>query len=188
MDYQSQKQQLRSEIALQKKSYSPELLLSHSTQIIRKLESLPLFREASCIALYHALPDEVQTTELIEKWHLHKTILLPVIEGENIRFFPYQGKEHQQNGPYGISEPCRDGACPPIASIDLVVVPGIAFDKNLNRMGRGKGYYDRFLTNLTAQKIGLCFDFQLLDTIPTQPFDKKMDLIISEKGIINRQH
>ncbi|MCD7938282.1 MAG: 5-formyltetrahydrofolate cyclo-ligase [Tannerellaceae bacterium] len=188
MDYQSQKQQLRSKIALQKKSYSPELLFLHSQTIIRRLESLPLFHKASCVALYHALPGEVQTAELIEKWYPHKTILLPAIEGNDIRFYSYQGKEQLENGLYGISEPCRNGLCPPLQSIDLAIIPGVAFDRNLNRMGRGKGYYDRFLTNLTAPKIGLCFDFQLLDTIPTQPFDKKMDLIISEKGIINRQH
>jgi 5-formyltetrahydrofolate cyclo-ligase len=63
-------------------------------------------------------------------------------------------------------------------------VPGIAFDRKMNRLGRGKGYYDRFLSKISAPKIGICFDFQLLDKIPAESTDIKMDYIVSENELI----
>ena len=81
-------------------------------------------------------------------------------------------------------EPTDDGTVIPDDDIDMIVVPGIAFDRNRNRLGRGKGYYDRLLSDLKASAVGLCFDFQLKDQIPVEPFDKKVDLVITEKEII----
>ena len=69
----------------------------------------------------------------------------------------------------------------PEEDIDLVIVPGVAFDRQHNRLGRGKGFYDRLLSTLSAPKIGICYSFQLKEHIPTEPFDKKMDLILTEK-------
>ncbi|MCD7929872.1 MAG: 5-formyltetrahydrofolate cyclo-ligase [Tannerellaceae bacterium] len=183
MDTKDFKKQLRKEISIQKKRLSPESLFSLSRQALRQLENSPLFRQAKCIALYHALPDEIQTGEFIEKWYREKTILLPVIEGNDICFYPYTGKESTQTGTYGICEPCRE-SCGNLPAIDLAIIPGIAFDRMGNRLGRGKGYYDRFLTTATVPKVGLCFDFQLMDTIPTEPFDIPVNLIITPTEII----
>ena len=97
----------------------------------------------------------------------------------------YAGKESLKTGVFGILEPSEDCEAVPESEIDLIIVPGVAFDRQLNRMGRGKGYYDRLLSTLQAPKIGICFDFQLQDTVPTESFDKKMDMIITEKEIIN---
>ena len=81
-------------------------------------------------------------------------------------------------------EPVDDGTIISNDDIDLIVVPGVAFDRERNRLGRGKGYYDRLLSQLKASAIGICFDFQLKGQIPTEPFDRKMDLVITEKEII----
>ena len=72
----------------------------------------------------------------------------------------------------------------PESEIDLTIVPGVAFDRQHNRLGRGKGFYDRLLSTLDVPKIGICYDFQLKDQIPAEPFDRKMDLIITEKEIL----
>jgi 5-formyltetrahydrofolate cyclo-ligase len=66
-----------------------------------------------------------------------------------------------------------------LKQIDLVIAPGIAFDKNKNRLGRGKGYYDKYFNGKKITKIGVCYDFQLLENIPVEPFDVKMDKIIT---------
>ncbi|EJW97620.1 5-formyltetrahydrofolate cyclo-ligase, partial [gut metagenome] len=66
---------------------------------------------------------------------------------------------------------------------DIIIVPGVAFDKNRNRMGRGRGFYDRLLSDVNATKIGICFGFQISEDIPVEPFDKKMDMVITEDHI-----
>lgn len=167
-----------------KKSFSKTTLQETSAKIMQRLEETDLFRQASCIALYHAIPGEVQTAEFIEKWYEEKKLLLPVIEGNDLRLLLYTGKDAVKAGVFGILEPTEESQSVAEEEIDLIIVPGVAFDRQHNRLGRGKGYYDRLLSTLKAPKIGICYDFQLLDTIPVESFDKKMDIIVTEKEII----
>lgn len=167
-----------------KKSYGKITLLDFSEKILKQLEETELFRQASCIALYYSIPGEVQTAGFLEKWFEEKQLLLPLVVGDDLRLLPYKGKESLQPGAFGIPEPTDTETTVSEWAVDLIIVPGVAFDRQLNRMGRGKGYYDRLLSTLQAPKIGICFDFQLQDNIPVEPFDKKMDLIITEKEII----
>lgn len=155
-----------------------------SDKILENLERTEVFRNASRVAIYHAIPGEVQTASFIEKWYLTKKILLPVIEGDDLRMLPYTGRESLKAGVFGILEPTLDSPVMSEKDIDLIVVPGVAFDRERNRMGRGKGYYDRLLSTLQAPKVGICFGFQLFPSIPVEPFDKKMDLVITEEEII----
>jgi 5-formyltetrahydrofolate cyclo-ligase len=180
MKLQEAKQALRKDMASLKRSYEKTTLLDLSVKIMSRLEETELFQQASCIALYHALPGEVQTADFIEKWYRHKRILLPVVKGNDLQLFIYTGKESLKNGAFGILEPSEDSTVPK-EDIDLVIVPGVAFDRQHNRLGRGKGFYDRLLSTLSAPKIGICYSFQLKEHIPTEPFDKKMDLILTEK-------
>ena len=147
-----------------KRSYTKTTLLDLSAKIMDRLEETDLFQQASCIALYHAIPGEVQTAGL--------QLLL------------YAGKESLKTGVFGILEPSEDCEAVPESEIDLIIVPGVAFDRQHNRLGRGKGFYDRLLSTLDVPKIGICYDFQLKDQIPAEPFDRKMDLIITEKEIL----
>lgn len=176
---------LRKEIAARKKQFSSEQLNSWSEQIMEKLSTTDLFQQAHCIAIYHALPQEVQTAVFIEKWYQQKKLALPLVQGDDLLFLPYTGKDSIQKGSFGILEPIVTKDSESVESeIDLIVVPGVAFDRQHNRMGRGRGFYDRLLSTLHVPTIGICFDFQLLAEIPTEPFDKKMDLIITENEII----
>lgn len=132
---------------------------------------------------------EVQTAAFIEKWGKRKKIVLPVVDGNDLRMVAYKGPDSLRAGAYGILEPIsgdRESSESRTLEeeIELIVVPGVAFDRRLNRLGRGKGYYDRLLSTLQARKVGICFDFQLEDAIPTEPFDRKMDAILTEKETI----
>lgn len=167
-----------------KRSYKKTTLLDFSEMILKRLEETELFRQASCIALYYSIPGEVQTADFLEKWFDKKQLLLPLVVGDDLRLLPYKGKETLRPGAFGIPEPADQKPTVFESEIDLIIVPGVAFDRQLNRMGRGKGYYDRLLATLQIPKIGICYDFQLQDTVPVEPFDKKMDLIITEKEII----
>lgn len=169
-------------MACLKKKYSPTWLSARSHEALNHLEGLDIFRKAHCIAIYHALPDEVQTAAFIEKWAGEKTILLPLVEGDDIYLFPYKGKHTLTCGVFGIQEPQR---CDPFPEdqIDLMIIPGVAFDRKGNRIGRGKGYYDRLLSTLKAPRIGLCFSFQLMNDIPAEPFDISMNGIVTDQEI-----
>lgn len=180
-----EKQQLRHEIARQKKLYSPEQLQGWSDQLMSLLEQTELFRQAHAVACYHALPGEVQTAAFLERWYRKKRMALPVVQGNDLLLLPYTGPDSVKKGAFGIIEPIVTPQSVSIEKeIDLIIVPGVAFDRRLNRMGRGRGFYDRLLSTLSVPKIGIGYSFQLRDQIPVEDFDKKMDLVITEREII----
>ncbi len=171
------KKELRANIKLLKKQHTKEQLLEQSELILAKLERHPVFRNARIVMLYSALPDEVQTQAFLEKWRHEKKIILPTVVGDDI--IPVELAENTgfAVGDFNILEPQNE---PYTGGYDLIVVPGVAFDRNGNRIGRGRGYYDRFLCkHLDVKRIGICFDFQLVDKVPTEPNDIKMDEVIS---------
>lgn len=171
------KKELRALIKTLKKQHTKEQLLEQSEKITAKLEKHPDFIRAERIMLYSALPDEVQTRAFLEKWHLKKTIILPTVVGDDIIPVEYAKDTRFAVGDFNIMEPQND---PYTGDFDLIVVPGVAFDNKGNRIGRGRGYYDRFLSHhLDVKRIGICFDFQLVDEVPAEPFDIRMDEVIS---------
>lgn len=171
------KKELRAQIKVLKKQHTKEQLMEQSERILAKLEQHPDFVKAEKIMLYNALPDEVQTLNFLEKWHLRKTIILPTVVGDDIIPVEYAKETTFAVGDFNILEPQNE---PYTGEFDLMVVPGVAFDRKGNRLGRGKGYYDRFLSqHLEVKRIGLCFDFQLVDEVPAEPFDIRMDEVIS---------
>lgn len=163
------KNALRKEIRSRKKSYSQEQLLEKSESILRKLELHPLFQQANRVMLYASLPDEVQTLAFIEKWQKTKTVILPTVVGDDIIPVQSSADAAMQEGDFHILEPQNT---PYTGDFDLIVVPGMAFDRQGSRLGRGKGFYDRFLAkHPKTPTIGLCFDFQVVEYIPKEPHD-----------------
>lgn len=148
-----------------------------SESICRKVLSHPQWKAAHTILLYYALPDETNTGSLIETALKEgKKVLLPVVEGNDLQLKCFTGETRL--GKFNIEEPTGPEFYS-YACIDLVIVPGIAFDQGGNRLGRGKGYYDRTLPLLSnAYKIGLCFPFQILESIPHEEHDIKMDYVV----------
>ena len=149
---------------------------------MRQVEALPEFREARVVLLYWSMADEVQTHNFVERWYRDKVLLLPCVDGDDLLLRRYTGPECLVAGEqFGIGEPTGP-VYTDLEAIELIIVPGVAFDREGNRMGRGRGFYDRLLkTTPKALKIGVAYDFQMLDSIPVEPFDVKMDRIITEQ-------
>lgn len=171
------KKELRAHIKTLKKQRSKEELQEQSKLILNKLENNKSFIEAEIVMLYSSLPDEVQTHDFLEKWRNQKRIILPTVVGDDI--IPVELKENTDFaiGDFNILEPQNEEYK---GGYDLIVVPGVAFDKNGNRIGRGKGYYDRFLCkHLDVNRIGICFDFQYVDEVPTEDNDIRMNEIVT---------
>lgn len=174
------KNELRQWIREQKRRYTADERAAFSASVWTRLERHPRFRAARTILLYHSLPDEVQTPGFLRRWGTDKQLLLPVVKGNDLELRSYTGEANLHTGAYGISEPAGT-AVTDYAAIDLAVVPGMAFDAAGNRLGRGKGYYDRLLTRLRRSGvyiIGVCFDFQKVETVPCEPHDVRMDEVL----------
>ena len=150
-----------------------------SAKVLAALEAHPAFRAANTILLYYSLKDEVDTHSFIRKWSNKKRIVLPVVVGDDLELRIYSGPEDMATGSYGIEEPTGE-LFTDYAAIDFIAVPGVAFDSKGNRLGRGKGYYDRLLPRIpSAFKAGICFPFQLVEEVPAESFDIRMDIIIT---------
>lgn len=177
------KSQLRNAIASQKKQYSETQLARFSEDALSTLELVAAFQEASVVLIYYSMKDEVDTKMLIGKYSREKTFLLPVVVGQELIVREFCSEQNMTLSSYGIWEPAGNSFVD-FDKIDLVVVPGVAFDRNLNRMGRGKGFYDRLLPALKCPKVGLCFDFQLFDRIPADERDAKMNMVVSQNELV----
>lgn len=176
------KKELRKIIKNRKRQYSSRQLEELSLSVLSRLNRNEHLQRAETILMYYSLPDEVNTHVYIDQLlEQGKKILLPeVIDGENMVIREYTGKHDLKEGAFHIMEPI--GSLFPeerYQEIDLAIIPGMAFDAKRNRLGRGKGYYDRFLQKIPqVYKIGICFPFQLIDEIPTEETDIKMDAIM----------
>ena len=157
---------------------TPEQKSQQSAAIWERLEHTDAFRNATHILAYWSMDDEVQTPQFIEKWTAAgKRFYLPSIQGEDLIVKRYDGTL-KPGDEFGIPEPTGEQVTD-LSHITLVIVPGRAFDAQGNRMGRGRGFYDRLLPQLPhAIKAGVCFDCQKLPSVPTDENDIKMNLVI----------
>lgn len=174
---------LRKRISLLKKEHTKEELSDLSSEVLSVLEITGIFQESKTIFIYNNLEDEVQTSGFIKRWSESKDFYLPVIVGDDIVFRKSSPSIEFNESSFGIMEP-EGQDFTDYNKVDLIIVPGIAFDRKKNRMGRGKGYYDRFLKKIKAPKIGICFEFQLFENIPADENDVMMDYIVSENELI----
>ena len=177
------KKELRKIIRSRKRQYSSSQLEELSLSVLSNLASNRHVQDAHTILAYHSLPDEVNTHDFIEKLVMEgKKVLLPVVvDGENMIIREYTGLQDLLEGSFHIMEPV--GKLFPkekYKEIEVGIIPGMSFDKEGNRLGRGKGYYDRLLQEMPhLYKIGICFNFQKAKQIPTEETDIRMDEIIS---------
>jgi 5-formyltetrahydrofolate cyclo-ligase len=173
------KVEARQAIKAQKKALTEQYKQEASAQALAKLESLDIFKDASNVLMYNSLPDELRTTQFLDKWHNTKNIYLPRVNGDDLEILRYN-PEAMHKGSFNIDEPDGDCVCS-IDDIDLIVVPGVAFDSKCNRVGRGKGYYDRLLSANHATTVGIAYDFQVVDNIDVEPHDVPLDILITDK-------
>ena len=159
-----------------------------SDDIFRQFLSIEKIQTSSRFMLYVDFRNEVATGEIISTLlDLDKEVYLPVTLKEEKKLIPKRifSLDDLVSGAYGILEPNIDAPIIDPSLLDVVVVPGSVFDKNGYRTGYGGGYYDRFLENTDAIRVGVCFDFQLVDDVFPEEHDKKMDFIITEKNFLN---
>jgi 5-formyltetrahydrofolate cyclo-ligase len=150
-------------------------------------------RRGMAIALYAAVPGEVPTGYIREAClAAGARIYYPRVEGQGtLAFFPHRVGEGWEEGPYGIPEPPRRrGTRPRAAGFDLVLVPGVAFDREGRRLGHGFGYYDRFLATLPAgvTRVGLAFRHQVIPEVPVDAWDVPVHALVTEEGVIRASH
>ena len=176
------KQELRRFIRAQKREHSALDLAAMSEEITNRVPRSADWQEAGTLLLYYPLADEVDVRPLIqEAFQSGKQVLLPVCKGEELELHLYEGEDSLTRGAYGIMEPTG-----PVFreenydKIQLAIVPGMAFDRVGHRLGRGKGYYDRFLPKLkSAKTVGICWAFQLLDEVPSEAHDIKVQEVFA---------
>jgi 5-formyltetrahydrofolate cyclo-ligase len=169
------KHAIRQQMRLLIEKKSEEEKKKEAVIVFNKIELLEQFKTANSILLYWSTKNEIPTHDFIAKWGDKKKILLPSVVGNDIVIKQYT--DRMRKGALGIWEPDTEDQY--FGEIDLAIIPGVAFDGKRNRMGRGRGFYDRFLSNHKCTKIGICFDIQILTRIPTNSNDKKMDWVIS---------
>ncbi len=154
-----------------------------SNQIIKKIIRLDNYQNAKVIGLYKSLPNEVLMDELIDyTLSIGKIVLLPKICGKELYFFKYRKGDVLEKSDFNVLEPLNIENNQYYGDIDLLIIPGLCFDKNGNRLGYGKGYYDSYLKNHRVTcKVGVCFSEQIIENVPVNENDISLDMIITEK-------
>jgi 5-formyltetrahydrofolate cyclo-ligase len=169
---------------------SAETRSEKSSRAISKLKGLEEFSKAKCVMTYVSKQDEVDTTGLIEDMlSSGKRVVVPLIDEDGKDLVPCEilDLEELREGIFGVMEPDRNRIRPVAEEdIDLVIVPGRAFDVHCNRLGRGKGYFDRFLKRLGGNRrtIGLAFSEQFFDEVPSGENDVRVDIVVTDAFVI----
>ena len=178
------KDQIRLTIKTRKTLLNDDERRSAARRVFDLLASSAPFLAAEKVLFYHSLPDELSTLEFLDNYthRATKSYYLPRVNGVNLDILPYE-RSRMHLGAFRIEEPEGTDTVS-IDDIDLVIVPAVAFDRHGNRVGRGKGYYDRLLARAKAVKVGVGYSFQLLDEdVDAEPHDVRVDFVITEDGI-----
>lgn len=187
MEIKEQKKELRKKIKQQFASLSKESLVQKSENVLEQLKAIACYREAELVLAFVSMKDEISTDSILKDVLLSgKKLAVPKVTGDDLVFYLIEDmKKDLAPGAFGISEPVAG-----LVELDMkkiqacktvILVPGVAFDIDNYRLGRGKGFYDRFFTILPCNvtKIGICCDFQVVSLVPREPHDKKLDKVIS---------
>ena len=186
-----EKKDLRLRLLKQLLSLTQKELKRRSENVEENLSNLPIYKQAKVIMVYYPLEGEVDILRVVRKDLGIKRFCFPVMntETKSLRAFEISNIEEDfVLGPFGVKEPdTKKTKEVDIKEIDIVIVPGLAFDRQKNRLGRGAGFYDRFLERISPliKKIGVGFEFQILENLPTHlPLDQKIDIVVSESFIV----
>lgn len=174
---------MRAIVEQRRRLLSKDEVASDSAHIISQIEQMSVFREAQTVMLYYPVHNEVDLRELLTKYEGQKTFLLPVTHRRSMEVRPYDGEDMMRKGRLGVPEPQTQTYK---GHIDLMIVPGVVFDQHCHRIGRGGGYYDKFLAHHpNTKKIGVCYEFQLKKhSIPHTIRDVKVDRVVTPQRTI----
>ena len=168
---------LRTLVEQRRRIMTKEQVEEESAHIISQLEQMSAFRNAHSVLIYYPIHNEVDLRPLITKYP-DKIFLFPVTHRHSMEVRPYDGEDMMRKGRLGVPEPQTPTWT---GSIDLMLIPGVVFDHHCHRIGRGAGYYDKFLfSHSHVKKFGVCYSFQLKKhTIPHSWRDQKMDRVVT---------
>ena len=184
------KKRLRAEMKARLASIAPQDVLERTRAACRSLIDLPEYRDARVIMLYLPIPQEVDPAQVaLHAWGQGKTVLAPKVDWSQRHMLAVQIHSMDDGvvrGKYGVPQPPPDGPVYPVEEIDLVIVPALAYDRTGGRLGRGGGFYDRFLSGLdvTAVTCGLAFTEQLVDQLPADRHDRPVDILVTDKEVL----
>jgi 5-formyltetrahydrofolate cyclo-ligase len=189
MEYRMDKAQLRLEFQKKLAGISAEQRKEKSRRACRNLIATPEFQNASTVMMYLSLPHELDTSEAILcAWQMSKTVVVPKVSWQQRHMIPVQINSLEtgfSEEVAGLRNPMT-GAPVPFEEIDLVVTPGLGFDRKANRLGRGGSYYDRFFSNkeLKAAKCGFAFAEQVIETVPVTEHDVPVDMLVTDEEVL----
>ena len=181
------KKDIRTEISAQRKALDPQWLETNSKRVTGNFQQLEVFKSSTTIALYMALGGETDLSSLfLECWKHGKHTCIPIFNAEThlYEMAKVTANTRYRLGHYGIREPIAPTLIT-MDQIDLMAVPGIAFDLQGQRLGRGGGYYDRLLEGFCGDTAALAFDFQILPSIPVEAHDQPVQYIVTETKLFN---
>ena len=170
------KREMRKMIRARKALVTPEQRIAEARAAFAAIEQTEQFAHAKNILLYHSLPDELPTHETIARWSKLKSLFLPRVNGNDLDIVPFS-QDMSSDNTFGIMEPQGEVVDPDI--IDLIIVPAVALDLQGNRLGRGKGYYDRLLATTSAFTIGVAMETQLVEAVPTEVHDHPLNAVFT---------
>ncbi len=184
----AEKAALRRAMRARREAISPEEARAAGEAALPLLIRTACWRDAKVVMGYAAVRGELDVFPLMEAaWAEGKTVLFPRCESRSLSALAVSDRASLVSGMHGIPEP--DGACPPVSpgAIDLVLVPGLAFDRAGGRLGQGAGYYDRFLAGTRALRVGVGYAWQVQDRVPTAPWDQPLDALLTPEEIVLRR-
>lgn len=178
-----QKQILRNHIRSLRKAFSGQAKVKADRLLFQNITHHRLYQHARCVCTYVSMIDEVNTREIIDDilMRKEKTLVVPKIEGGNIYLYQIHSYDDMEKSAFGILEPKNHCTRIDPSTVDLFLVPGVAFGRDGTRIGMGKGYYDRLLKDIQAPTIGLAYHFQLFDSVPTTIGDIAVSTVISDR-------
>ena len=180
------KSEIRKIIKSKRSSMDNAEVVEKSRMASKNFLESEIYKNAGCIMLYMPLGNETDTSSIINTAFCDgKKLTFPVTNAENGEITPYYAAENTEfaKGAFSVREPLKTEVAD-LEEIDVILVPGIAFDKTGARIGFGKGCYDRLLKDTNAIKVGFCYDFQVCEEFITEEHDIKMDFLVTESGII----
>ena len=179
------KKELRQQIK-QLKGMTPVAVRKvEADMVFNTIRTMPVWQQAQHILCYWSLPDELPTHESVNQWLADgKNIYLPRVKGDDLEIVPYHGAlSLDDNNKFHIGEPVGEAVGP--SCLELIIVPAVALDEKRNRLGRGKGFYDRLLSTTHCPTIGVACDFQLVDEVPVEPHDRPLDCVVTSDVVIS---
>lgn len=182
------KTELRKRLRKTLSEVSPEELATWSLRACHRLFELPAYIKAEVVMVFLSLPAEVDTSPVVLRaWQDRKRVLAPKISWNHRRMLPVEIRSLTDDlmvSTMGIREPVT-GIPFPIPMIDLVIVPGLGFDEYGNRLGRGRGFYDRFLAHpeFAGISCGMAFESQMTPSVPTGPLDRHVNMLVTDEKV-----